>query len=700
MDFSVFKSYDLLQDAIVIIELDTLKIVWMNQAGISRFGQINADERCFEYLYGVKAPCAHCKKEEYSKNFSKLRNQGLPNYSEDHTIFYIYKNKKVLTEIDGKKYMIVTFYDEEKPEKESGTNFEGKQLYETLLSEVNRINLSKPILEQMQEMICIIKKLFEARKVSIREYRNSEEIKEPIIVQDEDFQGVQDYAFLSNVIEQEPKYKHQLQTNHFIELSLQELITKFPNEFSQFKTSSYMNYLIMVWNIDDYWYHLIIENYKLSYKDKGIYDVMHNYLSFILRSFIYHRALYNLGNKDLLTGLSSRNKYNVDITERYTKIHKNLGVAFIDLDRLKEVNDSFGHEVGDKLLRSTADILTSAFTTGEIYRIGGDEFVVICTDSSKKEFEESLQKFEKDATTAEIFYSCGYCYQNNHTSITDLITKAEKKMYASKREHHCENVINSEQKAFIDKFYEDVHKGNYFIVLQPKFNPQTGKLEGAEALIRGYNPLHEVIYPHTFIPSFEKYNCMDVLDYYMIEEICKLQKHIIEHQKTTIPISINISKNSLFLNSLEEDIIKLVNQYDIPRNVIHLELAEKLNITTEELEHFSNKLNLQGIKLELADFGLHFYNLGFLSDDVFSIVKIASSIVNKLAHDSVSMRIMEFIIKECHEKNVIVLAEGVESEEELEAIKKIKVDLAQGFYFEKPMQIKEFLGKYIYKKTF
>lgn len=698
MDFSVFKSYDLLHDAIVIIELDTLKVVWMNQAGISRFGQLKSEVRCFEYLYGVKAPCAHCKKEEYIKNFSKLHDKGLPNYSEEQAIFYIYKNKKVLTELEGKKYMIVTFYDEEKLDKETNTNFEGKILYETLLNEVNSINLSKPVIEQMQEMIVIVKGLFDARKVSIREYRNSEEITEPIIVQDEDFQGVQDYTFLAKVIEEEPEYKKRLETNHFIEFSLQELATKYPEKFSQYNSSNYMNFLVMIWNIDDYWYHLIIENYKLSYKDKGIYDVMHNYLSFILRSFIYHRTLYNLGNKDLLTSLSSRNKYNVDITERYTKIHKNLGVAFIDLDRLKEVNDSFGHEVGDKLLRDTADILTSSFAFGEVYRIGGDEFVVICTDISKKDFDEALQRFEQDAKAAEIFYSCGSCYQKNQASISDLIARAEKKMYASKREHHCESVINSEQKAFIDKFNEDVQNGNYFIVLQPKFNPQTGNLEGAEALIRGYNSVHEVVYPHTFIPNFEKYNCMDVLDYYMIEEICKLQKFIIEHQKTTIPISINISKNSLFLNSLEEDIIKLVNQYDIPRNVIHLELAEKLNVTAEELEHFSNKLNLQGIKLELADFGLHFYNMGLLSDDVFSIVKIASSIVNKLAHDPVSMRIMEFVIKECHEKNIIVLAEGVESKEELEAIKKIKVDLAQGFYFEKPMHIKDFLRKYIHKK--
>ena len=151
------------------------------------------------------------------------------------------------------------------------------------------------------------------------------------------------------------------------------------------------------------------------------------------------------------------------------------------------------------------------------------------------------------------------------------------------------------------------------------------------------------------------------------------------------------------LDSFENDVMSLLDKYKLDKWMIRLELTERLNASSDDILLYGKKLNERGIRLEIDDFGSHFTNLGFLDKDVFSVVKIDRTIVNKLVEDSVTSKVIDVIVKECHNCGMTVLAEGVENIEELNYIKKLNIDLVQGYYYDRPIIPEEFVNKYFKK---
>lgn len=693
MSESKFEAYNYLHDVICAINLDNLEVEWVNRYAIKRFGPLKKGTKCYEYFYKLEQPCAHCNKCNFVNNFEYYKTECYLNDTNKDILGSYYKSKKTTAEIDGKRYIITTLYDVDTLVDDFNNHLESKVVYETLIKHISEIELSDDFPKKMKKTLSAVKNMFKAKRVSFLHLEEGVYV-EPIVVKDEDASDFHYNPIMKDILNNDPHLKESINHNRYVEINKDFLKKNYPNAYSALLAEEDYNFSLMTWKINNIRYYLVIEDYAVILKDKITYQIIYNYLFFVIRSFLYNKALYKLGNTDMLTGLMNRNKYNNDIFDSYDKSISNVGVLFLDLDKLKDINDNFGHNMGDKLIKAMAKILFEVFHDANVYRMGGDEFVVINHNISYEDFYLRTVEMGKRVKRGRIYCSYGVMYEEDDAVLSEMVEKAENEMYLYKRKHH-EYSLSKEQEGFVLNFRYKVSKGYYFMVLQPKINPYTNEIYGAEALIRGKSEDGEIVYPNSFIPIFEKNHCIDLIDLFAIEETCKIQRMILDSCGKTVPISVNITRSTLLLDTFEADLFGLIKKYKLEPWMIRLELTERLNVSSDDILLYGKSINEKGVKLEVDDFGSHFTNLGFLNSDVFSVIKIDRTIVNKLSDDTVTSNVMDVIIKECHNHGMKVLAEGVEDEKELENIKKLDIDLVQGYYFDKPIMVEEFISKYL-----
>ena len=693
MSDSKFEAYNYLHDVICVINLETLEIEWVNNYAIKRFGPLKPGIKCHEYFYKLDKPCAHCNKCEFVNNFDYYTKECYYNDTNKDILGSYFKSKKTTTCIDGKKYLISTLYDVDALVEDYNNNFESKIVYETLIRHISNIELNDDFSVKMRKTLTAVKNMFKAKRVSFLHIESGVKV-DPIVVKDADAKDFHYNPIMRNIIFEDPYISESINQNRYVEINKEFLKKNYPEVYRALVEEEDYNFSLMTWKLSNIRYYLVIEDYSVILNDKVAYQIIYNYLFFSIRSFLYNKALYNLGNTDMLTGLMNRNKYNVDVAESYNRELTNIGVVFLDLDRLKDINDNFGHKMGDKLIIAMSKILKEEFPGASIYRTGGDEFIVLNPNIDYECFNLRVIEMGKRVKNGRIYCSYGVIYEKDNAILSEMIEKAEHEMYLYKRKHHNYS-LEAEQEAFILNFRHNVQKGKYFIALQPKIDPYKHRIVGAEALIRGKGENGEVEYPNSFIPIFEKNHCIDIIDLFALEETCKFQRKIIDEYGWTIPISVNITRSTLLLDTFERDVLGLLDKYKLDKWMIRLELTERLNASAEDVLLYGKKLNEKGIRLEIDDFGSHFTNLGFLDKEVFSVVKIDRTIINKLVEDSVTAKVMDVIVKECHNAGMQVLAEGVENVAELDFVKKLNIDLVQGYYYDRPIIPEEFVTKYI-----
>ena len=681
MNNSILKAYDLLQDIICIIDEESLEIVYINKVGIEKFGKLRKKQKCYEYFYNFNNPCKNCP---YAIGETCLK---------DKTIGH-YHSRRTIIEICNKKYILIVLYDTEDIENKVINN-KDKALYEKLLSGMSDVNIEDKIEAQIKHTLVIIKDIFKAKSVTLLRKPKTKDFP-TITVKDDDYKDFVYNPIMKTSIYNDDEISDELFSNNYVLIETESLKEKYPSEYLEIRNDGITNFGLMIWNIDDYRFDMVIENYKIDVEDERVYKVIYSYLLFALKSFLYNQGLYRLSNKDLLTNLYNRNKYNNDMQEYSKNTHDRVGVLFLDLDKLKVINDSFGHTHGDKLIRDTSSVLKECFDFADIYRMGGDEFIVIAKNCEFIKFNNAAIKLRNLLGEQNIFASYGICYEQIDAIISNMVDIAENEMYIYKRKNHEEYNFDIQKEKFINDFREEVKQGKYFILLQSKMNPYTNEISGAEALIR-YQGESKIEYPNSFIPLFEKNNCIDLLDYFMIEHVCMIQKTLKEQYHKIVPISVNISKSTLLMNHFEKYLINTLNKYGLNHEDISLEITERSNVSSEDILLYGSKIQKHGIVLEIDNFGTSFTNLSFINANVFSVLKIDRSLICHLIDNEITYKLIDFVIEECHKKNILILAEGVELESEMNLVKKLGVDLVQGYYYEKPMLVVDFEKKY-YRK--
>ena len=254
----------------------------------------------------------------------------------------------------------------------------------------------------------------------------------------------------------------------------------------------------------------------------------------------------------------------------------------------------------------------------------------------------------------------------------------------------------------INKFYKEVKNGikrnEFKFVYQPKFNLKSGHLIGAEALIRWHKSAEVIIYPDSFVEKLENNNLIYLIDYYTIEEcLKKLYYWNNTYKNNIVPISINLSKSTLMRNDFISTLEVLIAMYNVDLKYLEFEITEReyVDYGIKDINNRIEKVRSLGIKISLDDFGTGNSNLSFSMNIDLDTIKVDRSLINKIGENEKINYLLEFIIDLANKNNINLVAEGIETEEQIEFLIDSGYKFGQGYYFSKPIDAELFEKKYL-----
>ncbi|WP_076412790.1 EAL domain-containing protein [Shewanella sp. UCD-KL12] len=428
--------------------------------------------------------------------------------------------------------------------------------------------------------------------------------------------------------------------------------------------------------------------------------------------------LRKMATRDPLTGLPNRTLLleTIAVTIQRARVHKHqFCMLFIDLDRFKNVNDSLGHAIGDQFLARIAQVLERVVAdNGTVARLGGDEFVILADEIRSPvqaaEFVERLlfqlnTPMQLNEHTIHPAASVGISiYPDDGMSAEDLIRHSDIAMYSAK-------AAGSNQWAFFkqqmteraavrlrtEASLHDALKNNEFILhYQPKLDIKTGKVVACEALIR-WQKDGRLISPMSFIPVAEETGIIIPIGRWVIEETCKTLKEWQKRYNFALPIALNVASQQFEDPSLVPDIKQLSLRYQIKPELLEIEITEtSLMNDVEQAIAKLEQLKSAGFGIAVDDFGTGYSSLSYLRHLPITTMKIDRCFVTDLPQESA---IASTILMLGKQLNLNIVAEGIETEEQLDWLKSNNCQMGQGFYFSKPLSQQEFEDKYIKSQT-
>ncbi len=424
-------------------------------------------------------------------------------------------------------------------------------------------------------------------------------------------------------------------------------------------------------------------------------------ISFIIADNIKKRKLFKelekLSYYDTLTGLYNRNKYTQFINELKLNDLTSIGFFHINVNELKVANEVYGEAYGDSLIKQVATILKENIKHN-IFRLSGDEFIAICPDISRKEFERLIDKLRMDdRKESEYSFAVGGAWQDKKFNIQLGLSHAAEIMYAEKQNYYKAKDANTIKSRLnpVEIILNEIASDCFKVYLQPKVNLATGKISSAEALIRKFSKSGKMISPDNFIPIYERESTIRHLDFFVLEKVCILLQLLIKEGKQ-LKIAVNFSRITFVSYDLVDEVIKTCAKYGVPHEYIVIEVTE--SIDKMDMDFLNKKLDAiknAGFPVSLDDFGAKHSNLLMLTSEVFSEVKIDKGLVDNITKSAQNRTVVRNIIKTIKELDISdCMAEGIETKEQKDILHDLGCTYGQGYYFYRPMPIDDFLEVY------
>lgn len=413
-----------------------------------------------------------------------------------------------------------------------------------------------------------------------------------------------------------------------------------------------------------------------------------------------------LANFDPLTGLPNRQflMKSLSIELARAKRHKHdVAILFLDLDGFKMVNDSFGHDVGDKLLCEISDEIAAHLREGDIVgRLGGDEFVVILSEEvSLIKIEEIAQRLVDTLSTShmveqwklETGVSIGIAMAKDcdYDPVT-LISNADVAMYHAKRCGRSQYMLftrimqddNQRMIRIATSIYTALENNEFFIAYQPKVD-ESGSVKSLEALLRWYNPHFGIVSPGEFIPIAEQSAKISAITTWVIMQVCKDVPKILAKYGYETTVSLNLSTSDLQNEKLIQFALSCVAGLGPHASAIEFEITESAFLKNFQSGNtFFEQVRTIGCKIALDDFGTGYSSLSYLTEFNIDTLKIDRQFVSQIGKSERSELITVTIIEMAKNLNLTVCAEGVETLEQARFLIEHGCELLQGYYYGKP----------------
>lgn len=410
---------------------------------------------------------------------------------------------------------------------------------------------------------------------------------------------------------------------------------------------------------------------------------------------------------DTITGLNNRLSIFqiIDGLLRDGNDENTTGILFLDIDNFKNINDTYGHDVGDKVLKIIGQKLIE-FESEDISigRFGGDEFLaVIKNQKDDKEIIEFCKNLKRvfsekvvvDGYVVTTTISIGISiYPINAQSRGDLVKKADLALYKAKDtgknkymfyRDDMDGLIQDKMR-FQEAVKRAIKEKEFFLNFQPYFDAKTEKIKGFEALVRWISDEYGYVSPFKFITTAEELGLIIDLGEQILESACEFAKHINEDREDKLTISVNISANQLMGKDFYENTMKIVKKVGLSPKLICLEMTETILINSFETgTMILEKLRLHGFGIALDDFGTGYSSLKYFKDLPVTVLKIDKSFVDNIETNLYDQKLISAMVDIAHFKDVEVVCEGVETQKQFEILKNHDCDTIQGYLLSKPL---------------
>ncbi|MDQ0192058.1 sensor domain-containing protein [Paenibacillus wynnii] len=414
---------------------------------------------------------------------------------------------------------------------------------------------------------------------------------------------------------------------------------------------------------------------------------------------------------DMLTGLPNRRLFRDRLTKALiyaNRNHENLAVLFLDLDRFKFVNDTLGHDVGDLLLKNTADLLSSIVgSSGTVSRIGGDEFTIILEKVTKDKIAETAQKIVdvfshsllNNAYEVIITLSIGISmYPSDGIDLETLIKNADTAMYFAKEKRLNTyqfftpdmNEILNHKRIIENALRHAIERNELELFYQPKYDLNTSRITGVEALSRWNHPERGTIPPAEFIPIAEETGLIVSIGEWAIREACKQLKEWETQFHYLVPLSINLSMRQFYDKNLILTIMRILEETGVKPHYLELEITESIMERADESILILFQLKELGFIISIDDFGTGYSSLSYLKKLPIDTMKIDRSFISETDVNHKDYKVLSTIIHLAQSMEMNIIAEGIESEQQENALIQLGCTEGQGFFFSHPLNAEDF----------
>jgi diguanylate cyclase (GGDEF)-like protein/PAS domain S-box-containing protein len=448
---------------------------------------------------------------------------------------------------------------------------------------------------------------------------------------------------------------------------------------------------------------------------KNKYGKVENYIGIshdITEAKNQEEKIRKLAYYDFLTKLPNRKLFKEEVDNYIKSSHYNeskFALMFLDLDNFKWVNDTLGHKVGDKVLLHVSKEIQAIINEDSIVgRLGGDEFVVLIPYNDLIHVSQTAQKIIQsvedpitiDKDTVHVGWSIGISlFPDGGDNYDDLLKNADLAMYVAKdngkNNYQYFNIDmnnNAHEKMQLLNHLKYAIKGNSFhLVYQPKIDCKKKNVVGAEALLRWNDKELGFVPPDTFIPVAEESGLIIDIGYWVIEQVFKDTKKLLDDGFSDFTIAINVSIKQLEKDGFIEKLIELLALYELESKYFELEITESLLMKNiDQLSEIITQLHDKGFSIAIDDFGTGYSSLQYLNKLKFHTLKIDKEFIGEIESNGVV--ITEAIMGLSQTMGFVSVAEGVETKEQAQILKNMGCNIIQGYLYSKPLEFEDFIG--------
>jgi len=422
----------------------------------------------------------------------------------------------------------------------------------------------------------------------------------------------------------------------------------------------------------------------------------------------------HLAHYDELTGLPNRSMFHQRVGHALVQARrsgKELAILFIDLDHFKKINDTLGHEAGDRALKLIAERLRGCLRESDtVGRLGGDEFVVLIEELPRSESVAEVatkilaavaRPFPLDAGEYQFTASIGIStYPGDSEDMQGLMKNADISMYRAKEQGRNNyqfysvqmNVHTLERLALESDLRHALERDEFRLHFQPKVDIRSGRVTGAEALLRWQRPARALIPPAQFIPLAEESGLIVPIGEWVLKTACLHSEAWLDQGLPRLTVAVNLSARQFAHESLLEDVARTLRDTRLDPAYLEFEITESMVMRDpEHAVKLLGGLKAMGIRLSIDDFGTGYSSLNYLKRFPLDSVKIDRAFIQDLPGNADDAAITRAIIAMAHSLRLKVIAEGVETEEQLGFLRELGCDEMQGYLFSGPLPGDEFV---------